>query len=52
MFNEEELNVYDEKFRNIGITDPEEQKKVLEFFYTLGTIMFNFKFNSNEKEKR
>lgn len=52
MFNEEELNVYDEKFRKIGIADPEEQKKILELFYTLGTITFNFKFNSNGEEKR
>ena len=41
MFNEDELKVYDKKFQAIGILDKEEQKKILEFFYTLGVITFN-----------
>lgn len=41
MFNEEELNVYDKKFQEIGVVDKEEQEKILEFFYTLGIITFN-----------
>ena len=40
MFNEDELKVYDKKFQAIGILD-KEQKKILEFFYTLGVITFN-----------
>ena len=32
-----------------GITNELEQKKIVEFFYTLGTIVYNFKY-SNEKE--
>ena len=39
--NEDELKVYDKKFQAIGILDKEEQKKILEFFYTLGVITFN-----------
>ena len=41
MFNEDELKVYDKKFQAIGILDKEEQKNILEFFYTLGVITFN-----------
>lgn len=41
MFNEDELNDYDKKFQEIGVLDKEEQKKILEFFYTLSVITFN-----------
>lgn len=41
MFKEDELNDYDKKFQAIGVWDKEEQKKILEFFYTLGVITFN-----------
>ena len=41
MFNEYELTVYDKTFKKIGFLDKEEQKKILEFFYTLGVITFN-----------
>ena len=39
MFNEDELTVYDKTFQTIGVLDKEEQKKILEFFYTLGVIL-------------
>ena len=41
MFNEEELIEYEKDFTQLGITSQEEQKKVLEFFYTLGTFIYN-----------
>ena len=41
MFNEDELTVYDKTFQTIVVLDKEEQKKILEFFYTLGVITFN-----------
>lgn len=41
MFNEDELTVYDKTFQTISVLDKEEQKKILEFFYTLGVITFN-----------
>ena len=41
MFNEDELTVYDKTFQTICVLDKEEQKKILEFFYTLGVITFN-----------
>ena len=49
MFDEDELKVYDKKFQAIGILDKEEQKKILEFFYTLGVITaeFNLQMQQN-----
>lgn len=41
MFNEEELIEYEKDFTQLGIISEEEQKKVLEFFYTLGTVIYN-----------
>lgn len=42
MFNEEELVEYEKDFTQLDITSKEEQKKILEFFYTLGTIIYNY----------
>ena len=41
MFNEEELLEYEQDFNNLNITDKNEQKAILDFFYTLGTIIYN-----------
>lgn len=41
MFIEDELNKYDKEFSKIGLTDVAEQKKIIEFLYTLGTIAYN-----------
>ena len=41
MFNEHETTTYNNLFNEIGITDETTQKKVLEFFYTLGAIAYN-----------
>ena len=40
-FNEEELLEYEKDFTKIGISSQEEQKNILEFFYTLGIIIYN-----------
>ncbi len=40
MFNEEELNSYGKIFNEIGLTGHEEQKQVLEFLYSIGTIIY------------
>ena len=42
MFNEEELVEYEKDFTQLDITSKEEQKKIVEFFYTLGTIIYNY----------
>jgi len=42
MFNEEELIEYEKVFTQLNITSQEEQKKILEFFYTLGTIIYKY----------
>mgnify|MGYP001134581435 CR=1 FL=1 len=41
MFNEQELIEYEKDFTQLDITNIEEQKHILEFFYTLGTIIYN-----------
>ena len=41
MFTEDEVNEYDKEFCKIGLTDVAEQKKILEFLYTFGTIVYN-----------
>lgn len=41
MFNEEELIQYEKILKRLGIEDGDSQQRVLEFMYTLGTIIYN-----------
>ena len=41
MFNEEELKHYEKVLNRLGLKDGESQQRVLEFVYTLGTIIYN-----------
>ena len=41
MFNEEELKHYEKILNKLGVNDGESQQRVLEFMYTLGTIIYN-----------
>ena len=41
MFNEEELKHYEKFLNKLGVKDVESQQRVLEFMYTLGTIIYN-----------
>lgn len=41
MFNEEELKHYEKILNNLGLKDGDSQQRVLEFMYTLGTIIYN-----------
>ena len=41
MFNEEELKHYEKMLNKLGVKDGESQQRVLEFVYTLGTIIYN-----------
>lgn len=50
MFTEEEQKAYAEQLTQLGITEENQQKKVIEFFYTLGKIMYNFRVGYDEKE--
>ena len=43
MFSEDELKSYEEIFNQLGIASQEEQKQVLEFMYSIGTIIYNNK---------
>lgn len=57
MFNDKEIEEYDSLFNDIKITDKNEQRQILTFLYTLGTIIYNNNFNldnidyDEEKEK-
>ena len=50
MFTDEELNEYAEQLQQLGITEKKQQKKVLEYFYTLGKITYNFRIGYDEEE--
>ena len=41
MFEKFELKQYEHTFKELGITDNENQQMILEFLYTLGTIIYN-----------
>ena len=41
MFSEDEIREFDKMFEEIGIAHEASQKKILEFFYTFGTIVYN-----------
>ena len=41
MFNDEELIHYEKILNKLGVKDGESQQRVLEFMYTLGTIIYN-----------
>ncbi len=42
MFSEDELKYYEQVFNQLGITSPKEQKQVLEFIYSMCTIVYNY----------
>ena len=50
MYSDEELQSYKEHFNQIGVTKLEEQKKILEFFYTLGKITYKFNIAYDKEE--
>ncbi len=50
MFTENELIEYAEQLKTIGITEETKQKEVLEYFYQLGKIIYNFNISSYEEE--
>lgn len=48
MFTEDDVKDYNSDFCKIGLTNEKEQKQVLEFLYTLGTIIYQVKQDNNE----
>ena len=50
MFSDEELDDYGKQLKTIGITEETKQKEVLEYFYQLGKIIYNFNINSYEEK--
>lgn len=49
MFTTDEYSDFAEKLQQIGISDTNEQKEVLDFFYKLGKIMY-LKTNFEDEE--
>ena len=41
MFSEDEIREYNKLFNEIGLTEETTQKKILEFLYTFGTIVYD-----------
>lgn len=41
MFAEDELEDYKPLFNDLGIDNENQEKRILEFLYTLGTITYN-----------
>lgn len=50
MFTDDELSFFDDQFKQVGITEEDKQRKVLEFFFTMGKIMYQLKNDCYEKE--
>ncbi len=46
MNNTEEFKELKNDFNQLGITNEKEQKDVIEFFYNLGKIIYNFKIKT------
>jgi len=42
MFSDEELDDYGKQLNAIGITEEAKQKEVLEYFYKVGKIIYEF----------
>ena len=50
MFTDDELKSYDEQLNLLGITGEKEKREVLEYFYTLGKIIYQVNVRSYEEE--
>ena len=50
MKNTEEFQNLKNEFNQLGITNEKEQKDVIEFFYNLGKIIYNFKIKTYDEE--
>ncbi len=50
MFTELELNEYAKELQQLGIAEETKQKEVLEYFYQLGKILYNFNINRYGEE--
>lgn len=50
MFSHKELIEYGKQLNAIGITEETKQKEVLEYFYQLGKIIYNFNISSYGEE--
>lgn len=51
MFTDDELKSYGDQFELVGIMEDDKQRKILEFFYTIGTIIYLKKTNDYGEEE-
>ena len=51
MFTDDELRIFDDQFKLVGITEEDKQRKILEFFYTIGKIIYQINTSDNDKEE-
>lgn len=51
MYTDDEIKNFNDQFRIVGITEEDKQRKVLDFFYTLGKIIYLKKTNDYEQEE-
>lgn len=50
MKNTEDFKNLKNEFNRLGITKEKEQENVIEFFYNLGKIIYNFKIQDYDEE--
>ena len=50
MKNSEEFKELKNDFNLIGITGEKEQEEIIEYFYRLGKIIYNFKISGYDEE--
>jgi hypothetical protein len=50
MKNTEEFQNLKKELNQLGITKEKEQENVIEFFYNLGKIIYNFKIEDYDEE--
>lgn len=48
MFTDDELRFFDDQFKLVGITEEDKQRKILEFFYTIGKIIYQINTSDND----
>jgi hypothetical protein len=50
MFTDDELRLFDDQFKLVGITEEDEQRRILEFFYAIGKIIYQIHTGDYEEE--
>lgn len=51
MFNKIKLEEYEKQLKALGVIEETKQKEVLEYFYKIGKIIYEFNIKNYGKEK-